>query len=178
MALPRRAGQVGAVWGVFGVLAFLLHAVFRLLPVAIDALGMPLSNLHHLGVLASLVLLGYSEGYRGFQRQFSPRVVARAQYLAEHPSPARVVFAPLFCMGFFHATRRRLFTSWLLTFGIVCVVVVTRGAPQPWRGIVDLGVVVGLGWGAGAIAVFVWVALAGRPLPVPADVPVQASGAA
>ena len=178
MVLPRRAGQIGAVWGVLGVLAILLHAVSRLLPVALDALAMPLSNLHHLAVLASLVLMGYSEGYRGFQRQFSPRVIARARYLTDHPSPARVVFAPLFCMGFFHATRRRLVTSWLLAFGIVALVVAIRWAPQPWRGIVDLGVVVGLGWGSAAIAVFAWIALAGRPLPVPADVPVQAPGAA
>lgn len=178
MVVPRSAGQVGAVWGVLGVLAILLHAVSRLVPVAIDALAMPLSNLHHLGVLASLVLIGYSEGYRGFQRQFSPRVIARARYLAEHPSLARVAFAPLFCMGFFHATRRRLLTSWLVAFGIVCLVIAIRWAPQPWRGIVDLGVVVGLGWGAAAIAGFASSALAGRPLPVAADVPVRTPGAA
>lgn len=172
---PSRVGQVAAVWGVLGVVAILLNAVYGLLPIAIDALEMPLSSLHHLGIFGSLVFLGYSEGYRGFQQQFSPRVVARARYLAGHPAFLRVVFAPLFCMGFFHATRRRLLTTWILTLGIVGFVIVLRSTPQPWRGIVDLGVVVGLLWGAGSITFFAVCALTGRPPQIQADVPGQAA---
>jgi hypothetical protein len=57
-------------------------------------------------------------------------------------------------MGFFHATRRRLITSFALTAGIVALVLAVRVLPQPWRGIVDTGVVVGLAWGLLSLIAF------------------------
>ena len=171
VARLNRFGLVGAFWGVLGVIMILVNAIIRLAPVAIEALSMPLSGLHHLGIIGSLVFFGYAEGHRGFQKQFSPRVIARARYLAEHPTLLRVVLAPLFCMGFFHATRRRILTSWLVTIAIVGLVITVRMASQPWRGIVDLGVVVGLAWGAIAIVLFGGLAMAGRSMPVSADIP-------
>jgi hypothetical protein len=62
-----------------------------------------------------------------------------------------IVLAPLFCMGFFHATRQRMLTSWLVTSAIVALVIVVSHAPQPWRGIVDTGVVTGLGLGLASL---------------------------
>jgi hypothetical protein len=116
----------------------------------------------------------YSEGYRGFQRAFSPRVVARAFHLAAHPRWHLVLLAPLYCMGFVHATRRRLVTSYVFVAALVGVIVVVQKLPQPWRGIVDAGVVAGLVWGVIALAVFFARALAGHAMPVPADVPMPA----
>ena len=37
--------------------------------------------------------------------------------------------------------------SWFMVFAIFVLVVIVRALPQPWRGIVDGGVVVGLLWG-------------------------------
>jgi F0F1-type ATP synthase membrane subunit a len=41
-----------------------------------------------------------------------------------------------------------------VTTGIVVLVLLVRAVPQPWRGIIDLGVVVGLAWGIISIVVF------------------------
>jgi len=58
-----------------------------------------------------------------------------------------VTLAPLFCMGFFHATRKRKIVAWVLTLTMVTLVVLVRQIPQPWRGLIDVGVVLGLGYG-------------------------------
>jgi hypothetical protein len=112
-----------------------------------------------------------SEGYRAFHQNFSPRVVVRAQYLSAHPRPLFVALAPLYCMGLLHATRRRLITSWALTIGIVAIVLLVRGLPRPWRGIVDAGVVAGLTCGVLSIVYFTVRGLRGAPMPVASDVP-------
>ncbi len=164
-------GWLGWAWGTGGVLLILSSAVLRLAPVAWSAL---VSGLRwwQLGLFAASVgFMAYSEGYRGFQRGFSPRVVARALQLAENPRPLFVLMAPLYCMGFFHATRKRMLVSWCLTAAIVGMVIMVKGLPQPWRGIIDAGVVVGLVWGMVALVFFARLGLAGAPLPVPADLP-------
>jgi hypothetical protein len=38
-------------------------------------------------------------------------------------------------------------SAFALTAGVVAIVLVYRALPQPWRGILDAGVVVGLLWG-------------------------------
>jgi hypothetical protein len=65
-----------------------------------------------------------------------------------------MLLAPLFCMGFFNAPRRRIITSILLTLMIVIFIVAIRLLPQPWRGILDAGVVIGLAWGVIATSAF------------------------
>lgn len=100
------------------------------------------------------IFMAYSEGYRGFQLRFSPTVVARAWHLAEGGRPHQLLLAPAFCMGFFHASRRRLLTSWILTAAIISLIIGIRFLAQPWRGLIDLGVVVGLLWGSISIVIF------------------------
>ena len=74
-------------------------------------------------------------------------------------------------MGYFHATRRRLLTSYLVTVAIVGLIVLVRLAPQPWRGIIDFGVVVGLAWGVVSIVGFVVRAVRPGPFDYPAELP-------
>jgi hypothetical protein len=81
------------------------------------------------------------------------------------------LLAPLFCMGLFHATRRRLMVAWISVVLIVGVVIAVRTVPQPWRGIIDGGVVVALIWGIGSIAYYVARVLAGHEHDYPSDVP-------
>ena len=146
-----------ALWCDLGVLALLGQAIARLLPRALEPiLDGSLDAGSTVAYVVSVVAFAYSEGYRGFQTQFSPRAVARALYLAEHPRTVHVVFAPLFTIGLFHATRRRLLGSWLLLIGVIGLIVLVSQMSQPWRGAVDAGVVVGLTWGAIAtLAMFV-----------------------
>ena len=162
-----------AVWGVAGVLALLGQALIRLTPLAIEPLEKQMLSSWQL-VLYVLwaVANAYAEGYRGFQKAFSPRVVARALHLGRNPRPLHVLFAPAFCMALFHAKRKNLLLSWGLTVFIVLAVILTRQLPQPWRGIVDVGVVVGLVWGAISIVVIFVRALTGRHEPTTDSLPV------
>jgi hypothetical protein len=135
------------LWAVGGVVALLLQAIVRLTPHALDALAAPLTPLQALLYAAWVAIAAYSEGYRAFQLRFSPKVIARALYLSQNPSPLGVLLAPAFCMALFFAKRRALIVAWCTLLMILCLIALLRITPQPWRGIVDGGVVVGLGWG-------------------------------
>jgi hypothetical protein len=147
-------------------------ALWRLSPIAAEAVRMDLAVHQWIVLVVWVAVMGWSEGYRGFQQMFSPRVVARAIALARDPQPLRVVFAPVFCMGLFGATRKRKIVARSLTAGIVGLVLLVRMLAQPWRGIIDAGVVFGLAWGAVAIVVFAVAALGGRPPSIDPDLPV------
>lgn len=140
-------GTLAALWGFIGVFLLLSSAISRLAPMALALDFSQLSALHWLVLLSWLVFMGFAEGYRGFQKNFSPRVAARVRYLKQNPSLLRFIFAPLFCMGFFYTTRKRKIVSFSLTFCIIMLVIIVSYIPQPWRGIIDAGVVFGLVWG-------------------------------
>jgi FtsH-binding integral membrane protein len=144
----------GAFWGITGVLMLLGSAVYRLTPLALEAFSYDLLWYHWMSVALAVLLMAYAEGYRGFQQRFSPRVAARAKYLKGHPRMLLIILSPLFCMGFFHATRRRKITSFSVTAAIVGLILLVRLLPQPWRGIVDAGVVTGLIWGIVSLLFF------------------------
>jgi hypothetical protein len=143
-----------ATWGVLGVVLLLGQAVVRLTPLALE----PIFD-HSLGPISVAAYVAwvafslYFEGYRAFQLRFCPRVVARAFHLARQPRPLFVAFAPAFCMGFFHANRRTKILAWGTTTMVVCLVLFMRQAPQPFRGIVDGGVVLALVYGTVALLV-------------------------
>jgi hypothetical protein len=149
----RATKTLALVWGLGGVVAILASALVRLSPKVLTAFDMSLGVGHFVFAAVWVAFMLYSEGYRGFQLRFSPTCAARAWHLAEHPRPLHLLLAPLFCMGFFHASRRRLMTSWILTSMIVGVVLVVHRMPQPWRGLIDLGVVAGLSYGAVSLLV-------------------------
>ena len=98
--------------------------------------------------------MGYSEGYKGFQKGYSPRVASRALYLRDKCTWVRLLLAPLFCLGFINSTKRRRIVVYVLLIVITLIVVLFKYIPQPWRGVLDLGVVVGLSWGIIATLVF------------------------
>lgn len=151
-----------ALWGVLGILLLLGQAILRLAPVALEPLRDG-SLTPALGVLYVVVVVAnaYAEGYRGFQRRFAPRVVARALHLAREPRPLHVVFAPLFCMAYFHSKRRARISAWAVTCAVLVAIAVVRHLPQPWRGVIDAGVVVGLLWGVVSVLVLFVASLRG-----------------
>lgn len=121
---------------------------------ALELENSSMSQLHWLALAFSVIYMAYAEGYKGFHLGFAPRVVVRARYLADNPRPLHVLLAPLFCMGYIYATRKRQIVSFALTTMIICFVLIARSMPQPWRGILDAGVVVGLSLGVLSIAYF------------------------
>lgn len=147
-------GTFGAIWGLGGVLLLLLSACYRLWPKAVDAFSHPFGWHHWLALVGIVCGMAFAEGYKGFQLAFSPRTAARARYLRQNPRVSHVALAPFFCMGYFHATKRRRITSISLTLGIIMLIVLVSFTPQPWRGIIDAGVVVGLAWGIVSLLVF------------------------
>ncbi|MFP4155256.1 MAG: hypothetical protein ACLFSG_06145 [Halothiobacillaceae bacterium] len=167
----RWFGLAGAIWGLLGIFALVGWAVIRLSENAWLALDMPWSTVQWGFFVDWLVFMIYGEGYRGFQKGFSPRVVARAVHLARNPVWWHVLLAPAYCMGFVHATPRRRLVSILVTSGIVVLVLLVSQLPQPWHGIVDFGVVAGLVYGLFFIAWYAIGHLLGRPVDHPADVP-------
>lgn len=172
-------GLVIVLWAVGGVLALLAQAIVRLLPRALEPiLDGSLDLAAALAYVAAIIGMAYSEGYRGFQQRFSPRVAVRALHLAADPKPLRIVLAPIVAMGLIHASRRRLIGSWSLLIGIVGLILLVRMLAQPWRGAIDAGVVVGLSWGAIATLVIAIRALQGSPPDVDPDLPAAQGQAA
>lgn len=168
----RILGYLGAVWGLAGIAALLGYSVWRLGRVAADAWSYEFHLYHWLVLAVHVAFMAWSEGYRGFQQSFSPRIVARAKYLIVHPRLAHVLLAPLFCMGYFYTTRRRLISVYALTVFIILLIIAVRWlAPQPWRGIVDAGVVVGLLWGLISMFAFTLRALTDDNYPYAPEVP-------
>lgn len=162
-------------WGVGGVALLLVQAVFRLTPIALEPLLRGGLSGVELGTYVAWVLMSlYSEGYRGFQKGFVPRVIGRAFYLARSPRPLFVVLAPFFCMSLVHARPRRLIVSWLIVGLITAAVAFVRSLPYPWRGIVDGGVVAGLAYGLASLTVTFVRALSGGAPTVELDLPVRA----
>jgi len=149
----------GFFWGVGGVVLLLSTAVVRLAPYAMELESASLTLLHWFLLVGFILFMAYTEGYRGFYLHFSPRVVSRAARLGSNARPHQLLLAPLLCMGFFHATRTRMIVAWALTGMIVVLILLIRVLPQPWRGIVDAGVVVGLTMGIASILYFFWLAL-------------------
>ena len=144
-------GTIGAVWGILGVSLILGRGLFCIYPFSRELCGMPFGLVEWVALALSLVFMGYSEGYKAFHKGFSPRVASRALHLKNNPTLLRVVFAPLFCMGFFHATKKRKIVTYCVTFGVILLIIGVSQLSQPWRGIIDAGVLVGLGWGLLAI---------------------------
>lgn len=172
---PRTPVAVAiATWAMLGVVAVLVSAILRLTPLAIEPLTTGMTPLQWALYVGWSLFNLYAEGYKGFQKAFVPRAVARAFYVARYPRPLHVVLAPLFCMGLFFATRKRLILSWGLVIGVTTLVTLVRGLAQPWRGIVDAGVVLGLTYGTVALMAAFVAVLRGRPITVSPQVPESA----
>ena len=150
---------IGTLWGLIGVSALLGSAIYRLIPRAQEAIEMGLSIFQWIALIVFALFMMMAEGYRGFQKKFSPRTAARVRYLRDHPNLLRGLLAPFFCMGYFHATKKTQITAIVLTLGIILLITLVSFCPQPWRGIIDFGVVLGLSWGLISFLIFTLKAL-------------------
>lgn len=147
-------GYLAVIWGFVGIAFIFGNAIIRLGAIGLETFSHSLNLYHWLALLGSVVFMGFFEGYRGFQQAYSPRVAARLLFLRDNVTPVRLLLAPLFCMGFFDIQKKRMIVSYCLLLGILILVQLVHMLAQPWRGIVDLGVVVGLTWGSVSIAIF------------------------
>ncbi|CAM9385514.1 unnamed protein product [Ectocarpus sp. 6 AP-2014] len=149
---------VASAWGVVSVVFILMNAVKRLAPIALQPFSRGDFTTVQWAMYAGFsALMAYAEGFKGFQKKFSPLVVKRALTLdpaaAADPAagggqkrrrragPLRLLLAGPYSMGLFHATKKRK--------------TMVKRLPYPWRSIVDAGVVVGLSYGTLSICV-IW----------------------
>ena len=147
-------GIVASLWGIAGACAILGFAILRMTGHVREGFEHSWGLAHYVLLVPWLFFMLYSEGYKGFQKGYSPRVAARANFLRKNATWIRTVLAPIFCMGFFDSTRKRKIVIWILLTMITAFVILFQYIPQPWRGILDLGVVLGLSWGLIATLVF------------------------
>lgn len=164
-------GILGSIWGTIGVSALLGSAIYRLSFWAFEAINQGLSGFQWVVLIGWSIFMVVAEGYRGFQKKFSPRTAARIKYLRDQPDIVRSLLAPLFCMGFFHANKKTRIIAYCLTFGILILVCLVRMCPQPWRGIVDFGVVLGLSYGLISLLCFTFQAMTRKNYPHSPETP-------
>ena len=162
---------LGPVWGIIGVCALLGWAIFRLFPRAMEAINGGLTTMQWVILAIWTIFMLVAEGYRGFQKKFSPRTAARVRYLRDQPDLLRTILAPFFCMGYFHANKKTRIIAICLTLGIILLVVLVRFLDQPWRGIVDFGVVLGLSYGVISFLLFSFQALSKADYPHSPETP-------
>ena len=153
-----------SMWGVVGVLAVVGNALRRLLPIALEPFKQgnftPLLWAEYVGFA---LFMAYSEGFKGFQKKFSPLVIRRAYTLGPNSPFLHKLFAPIYSMGFFHSSRKRKIISWSLTLGVAVLIKLVKTLSYPYRSIIDAGVVVGLSWGSLATAaIYVKALMTGR----------------
>ena len=92
-----------------------------------------------------MALFAYMEGYKAFQKKFSPMVVRRALTLGDPAAPMlHTLLAPFYSMGLFHATRKRKIVSWSISLAVAGIIAAVKRLSYPYRSVVDAGVVVGM----------------------------------
>ena len=161
---------LGAVWGYTGFFVLMVFAIFRLAQVSLEATSYELTLWHWLLLIGNTIFMAYSEGYKGFQKAYSPRLASRALYLRQYGTARQLLLAPAFCMSFFDAPRRRVIVSYSILVMVIVLVTLFRLLSQPVRGILDFGVVIGLSWGTISVLYFSVVYATGKKQMVDAEV--------
>jgi hypothetical protein len=134
-------------WAIFFWVATLAETCIRLGFRALEPFRSPeyiLTWGHYLFLVIWCIAMIIFGSYRGFHKQFSPRLVARTVLGLSKSSPWWFhipLVSPLMAAGFLHATRNRLLHSWILLVWIIFAVVMCQLTPQPWRSFIDAGVV-------------------------------------
>jgi len=168
-----------ATFGVLSVSLLLLRAIVRLTEQALVPITEHMLTPTLVAVyVAWVVFQGYTEGYRGFQLRFCPRVVARAVHLGRNPRLLHVLLAGPFCLTLFHAPPRKLMARYIFLAALITLILVVRQLPQPYLGIIDGGVVLGLVWGVAALWWLHVRYLLGYGSPEPTDLPDPTDGTA
>ena len=94
-------GIIGAFWGFIGISLILLHGMSCVVPYVFS---MELSNMkwyHIYSLFLSIIILGYAEGYKGFQLSFSPRAAKRVNLVSKNPNFLKCSFFAIILYGFF-----------------------------------------------------------------------------
>mmetsp|Transcript_1957 Transcript_1957/g.2799 ORF Transcript_1957/g.2799 Transcript_1957/m.2799 type:complete len:208 (-) Transcript_1957:1119-1742(-) len=93
-------------------------------------------------LVANILFFVYVEGYLGFYRSWAPVTANRCMLAGsllcrEQPiqSGFLILLSPLFALGYFWASKRRLVISYMLIVMIFLLAIGVRSLPQPWHAI-------------------------------------------
>jgi len=142
--IKKLLGYLAASWGLVGFSAIIISAILRLW-VYVEEIS--LESVGAFEICFAVIFTGfmlYAEGFRGFHKKLAPRFASRAKYLSENLNFIRILLAPFFCVGYFEARKSRIIVSFLMTIMIIGFVLIVRQFSQPWRGLIDIGVIAGL----------------------------------
>lgn len=162
--------RLAAVWGVLGVAAMLLEAEVRLLRLAYEGVVVQFAPLPGAVAAVWCALNAWLEGYRGFQKRFVPQALDRA-FAIDVTSKLAVALAPFEVLGVWRTEPKVRRRAWVMVIGISTLVFLVKQLPQPWRGVIDAGVVVGLGWGTAALVIGLLLRLRNGARPAGVDAP-------
>ncbi|MCA9494623.1 MAG: hypothetical protein KC621_32065 [Myxococcales bacterium] len=155
-------------WSVGGVVLLCASAAFRLGLRGIDGWAHATDPQRYAG-LAWIAWMLVSAAWPGFHRQFAPRVAIRSAKLADEPLGPVALLGPLVAIGFVRATGKRRAIAVGLVTGIVAMSIGATFLPEPWRGLLDLGVAIAVASGVGSLLWFGARTWLGRPPPVDPD---------
>ncbi len=144
--------RLAAVWGVLGMEALLGQALVRLSRLAWEGVVTQFAPLPFAVAVVWCAVMAWAEGYRGFQQRFVPQALERA-FTIDVRSRLDVALAPLVVLGVWRTEPKVRRRALIMVVGVTTLVLLVKQLPQPWRGVVDSGVVVGLAWGAAALLV-------------------------
>ncbi|MDT8369615.1 MAG: hypothetical protein RQ745_10445 [Longimicrobiales bacterium] len=145
-------------WAVVGVVALLLRSAISLAGTGWSTtVARGLSPWEWVGLCAVVGLFVWGEGVRALARVWVPFVMGRVRALgAPGTSPRselRYALAPLWVVGLVASERRILARAWTAVTAIVIAILLVRRTPDPWRGMIQLGVSGALLVGAATLAV-------------------------
>ena len=131
-----------------GILAVIGFAVFRLAIRARYISTYELVWYHWVVLVIGTLILVYVKSYRAFLLKLAPRIATRARDIRADPKPAKVIFAPFYCMGFFGSGRPTQVRIVSITLAMVALIIVVRYLPEPWCAILDFCIAVALALGS------------------------------
>lgn len=135
------------IYSIGGVIAIFSSAIYRLYPHVHESFSYEFSALNWFVLIVYLIIMIVGKGYFALHRSFVPRVIDRSEFLINNGNLLDKLLAPLYCMGFFKAPKKRMIISYLMISIIISFIVSASKISQPWRGIIDSGVIIGLSLG-------------------------------
>ena len=142
-----RSGAWAVVWAAAGIVALFIEAAWRLALRGIITVRAGLDPMEWALLVVLAAAFVWGEGVRALQRRWIPGVYRRIDALRDETSITYRALAPLYAMSLIGAPRSTLARAWLGVVLIVAAVFIVRALPEPWRGIIDVGVAAALTWG-------------------------------
>jgi hypothetical protein len=141
------------LWAVAGVVFLFVEAAWRLSLRGVATMRAGLTPAEWLALAVVTLAFVYGEGVRALQRKWVPYVLARTRSLRAVRARRHRAAAPLFVMGLMGPPANERRRAWAGIAAIIAAVLIVSSLPEPWRGIIDVGVAAALLWGAGAMVV-------------------------